>query len=188
MTSDPIYIPRFLDAAACCRIRTCMDAGAVEPAEILDGEIALDAAVRRARDRADGNHTISRRVAAGTPPILADRTYLLQSLDELIGQAAVRANLKVFVEAAKGRGEALDHVLFVGPPGLGKTTLAQIMARELGVNFRSTSGPSSPRRAILRHFSPISRTETSSSSTRSTGSIRRSRKSSIRRWRTISST
>ncbi|GAB5506012.1 MAG: Holliday junction branch migration DNA helicase RuvB [Rhizobiaceae bacterium] len=64
-----------------------------------------------------------------------------QTLDEFIGQAAARANLKVFVEAARGRGEALDHVLFVGPPGLGKTTLAQIMARELGVNFRSTSGP-----------------------------------------------
>jgi Holliday junction DNA helicase RuvB len=70
-----------------------------------------------------------------------DQTLRPQSLDEFIGQAAVRANLKVFVEAAKGRGEALDHVLFVGPPGLGKTTLAQIMARELGVNFRSTSGP-----------------------------------------------
>jgi Holliday junction DNA helicase RuvB len=64
-----------------------------------------------------------------------------QSLDEFIGQEAARANLKVFIAAAKGRGEALDHVLFVGPPGLGKTTLAQIMARELGVNFRSTSGP-----------------------------------------------
>jgi Holliday junction DNA helicase RuvB len=64
-----------------------------------------------------------------------------QSLDEFVGQQAARENLKVFIEAAKGRGEALDHVLFVGPPGLGKTTLAQIMARELGVNFRSTSGP-----------------------------------------------
>ena len=64
-----------------------------------------------------------------------------QTLDEFVGQAAARANLKVFIEAAKARGEALDHVLFVGPPGLGKTTLAQIMARELGVNFRSTSGP-----------------------------------------------
>jgi len=64
-----------------------------------------------------------------------------QSLDEFTGQAEARANLKVFIEAAKGRGEALDHVLFVGPPGLGKTTLAQIMAKELGVNFRSTSGP-----------------------------------------------
>ncbi len=71
----------------------------------------------------------------------ADASLRPQSLDEFIGQAAARANLKVFVEAAKSRGEALDHVLFVGPPGLGKTTLAQIMARELGVNFRSTSGP-----------------------------------------------
>ena len=71
----------------------------------------------------------------------ADQTLRPQSLDEFVGQQAARANLKVFVEAAKARGEALDHVLFVGPPGLGKTTLAQIMARELGVNFRSTSGP-----------------------------------------------
>jgi Holliday junction DNA helicase RuvB len=70
-----------------------------------------------------------------------DATLRPQSLDEFVGQAAARANLKIFIEAAKGRGEALDHVLFVGPPGLGKTTLAQIMARELGVNFRSTSGP-----------------------------------------------
>ena len=71
----------------------------------------------------------------------ADAALRPQVLDEFVGQSAVRANLKVFVEAAKARGEALDHVLFVGPPGLGKTTLAQIMARELGVNFRSTSGP-----------------------------------------------
>jgi len=62
-------------------------------------------------------------------------------LGDFVGQAAARANLKVFIEAAKTRREALDHVLFVGPPGLGKTTLAQIVARELGVNFRSTSGP-----------------------------------------------
>ena len=71
----------------------------------------------------------------------ADATLRPQTLDEFVGQAAARSNLKVFIEAAKSRGEALDHVLFVGPPGLGKTTLAQIMARELGVNFRSTSGP-----------------------------------------------
>lgn len=64
-----------------------------------------------------------------------------QVLAEFVGQAQARANLKVFIEAAKARAEALDHVLFVGPPGLGKTTLAQIVARELGVNFRSTSGP-----------------------------------------------
>ena len=71
----------------------------------------------------------------------ADASLRPQSLDEFTGQAEARANLKVFIEAAKARGEALDHVLFVGPPGLGKTTLAQIMAKELGVNFRSTSGP-----------------------------------------------
>ena len=71
----------------------------------------------------------------------ADVSLRPQSLDDFVGQASARANLKVFIEAAKGRGEALDHVLFVGPPGLGKTTLAQIMAKELGVNFRATSGP-----------------------------------------------
>ena len=71
----------------------------------------------------------------------ADQTLRPQTLDDFVGQAAARANLKVFIEAARARGEALDHVLFVGPPGLGKTTLAQIMAREMGVNFRSTSGP-----------------------------------------------
>lgn len=60
---------------------------------------------------------------------------------EFIGQAEARANLEVFIQAAKQRGAALDHVLFVGPPGLGKTTLAQIVARELGVGFRATSGP-----------------------------------------------
>ncbi len=71
----------------------------------------------------------------------AEQTLRPQTLDDFVGQAAARANLKVFIEAARGRGDALDHVLFVGPPGLGKTTLAQIMAREMGVNFRSTSGP-----------------------------------------------
>jgi len=64
-----------------------------------------------------------------------------QTLVDFAGQEAARANLKVFIESAKMRSEALDHVLFVGPPGLGKTTLAQIVARELGVNFRATSGP-----------------------------------------------
>ena len=70
-----------------------------------------------------------------------DRSLRPLVLDDFTGQAAARANLKVFIEAAKARKDALDHVLFVGPPGLGKTTLAQIVARELGVNFRSTSGP-----------------------------------------------
>ncbi|SFD73685.1 Holliday junction DNA helicase subunit RuvB [Roseivivax sediminis] len=64
-----------------------------------------------------------------------------QSLGEFVGQAEARANLRVFVQSARQRGEAMDHTLFHGPPGLGKTTLAQIMAKELGVNFRMTSGP-----------------------------------------------
>jgi len=71
----------------------------------------------------------------------ADASLRPQRLSEFIGQEQARANLKVFIEAARSRQEALDHVLFVGPPGLGKTTLAQIVARELGVNFRATSGP-----------------------------------------------
>jgi len=64
-----------------------------------------------------------------------------KSLDEFVGQQAARENLRVFIQAAKTRGDPLDHVLFFGPPGLGKTTLAQIIARELGVGFRATSGP-----------------------------------------------
>ncbi len=71
----------------------------------------------------------------------ADRALRPQELDAFIGQAEARANLRVFIESARRRGEAMDHTLFHGPPGLGKTTLAQIMARELGVNFRMTSGP-----------------------------------------------
>ena len=70
-----------------------------------------------------------------------DKSLRPQTLDEFIGQEGARANLRVFIEAAKQRAEAMDHVLFYGPPGLGKTTLAQIMSRELGVNFRMTSGP-----------------------------------------------
>ena len=71
----------------------------------------------------------------------ADASLRPQRLSEFIGQQQARSNLAVFIEAARARREALDHVLFVGPPGLGKTTLAQIVARELGVNFRATSGP-----------------------------------------------
>lgn len=71
----------------------------------------------------------------------ADASLRPQRLADFVGQEKARANLEVFIQAAKARKEALDHVLFVGPPGLGKTTLSQILARELGVNFRSTSGP-----------------------------------------------
>lgn len=70
-----------------------------------------------------------------------DASVRPSTLSEFIGQRKACDNLKIFIEAAKARGKALDHVLFFGPPGLGKTTLAQIMARELGVNFRATAGP-----------------------------------------------
>ncbi|WP_299153227.1 Holliday junction branch migration DNA helicase RuvB [uncultured Tateyamaria sp.] len=70
-----------------------------------------------------------------------DRALRPQMLEDFVGQAEARANLRVFIQSARQREEAMDHTLFHGPPGLGKTTLAQIMARELGVNFRMTSGP-----------------------------------------------
>ncbi len=83
----------------------------------------------------------NRMVTAARRPEDVDAALRPQSLGEFVGQKAARENLRVFIEAAKVRGDALDHVLFHGPPGLGKTTLAQIMARELGVGFRATSGP-----------------------------------------------
>ena len=71
----------------------------------------------------------------------ADAALRPKSLAEFVGQQAERENLRVFIDAARHRGDALDHVLLAGPPGLGKTTLAQIVAREMGVGFRATSGP-----------------------------------------------
>jgi Holliday junction DNA helicase RuvB len=88
----------------------------------------------------------------------AEASLRPQTLAEFVGQRASRENLAVFIQAARGRGEALDHVLLHGPPGLGKTTLAQIVARELGVGFRATSGPVIQRAgdlaAILTNLQP----------------------------------
>ena len=87
-----------------------------------------------------------------------DRALRPQMLEEFVGQAEARANLAVFIQSARMRGESMDHTLFHGPPGLGKTTLAQIMARELGVGFRMTSGPVLAKpgdlAAILTHLEP----------------------------------
>ncbi|MGQ0676978.1 MAG: Holliday junction branch migration DNA helicase RuvB, partial [Rhodospirillales bacterium] len=88
--------------------------------------------------KAAPERAIAGEAASGDAPESALRP---QRLEDFVGQEEVRANLRVFVQAAKSRAEALDHVLFHGPPGLGKTTLAQIVARELGVGFRATSGP-----------------------------------------------
>ncbi|MEM0944033.1 MAG: Holliday junction branch migration DNA helicase RuvB [Pseudomonadota bacterium] len=78
---------------------------------------------------------------AQQPPDAAERALRPETLADFTGQEAARANLAVFIAAARQRGQAMDHLLLYGPPGLGKTTLAQIVARELGVNFRMTSGP-----------------------------------------------
>jgi Holliday junction DNA helicase RuvB len=85
---------------------------------------------------------MSRLISGEAEPLEAsDRALRPQTLAEFVGQAPIKANLKVFIDGAARRNESLDHVLLFGPPGLGKTTLAQIIARELGVNFRATSGP-----------------------------------------------
>jgi Holliday junction DNA helicase RuvB len=86
----------------------------------------------------DANRLISSKAAEGDD---LDRHLRPQVLSDFVGQARARENLSIFIAAARERGEALDHVLLHGPPGLGKTTMAQIVARELGVNFKATSGP-----------------------------------------------
>src|ERR1043165_3829134 len=89
---------------------------------------------------------MTRRAEITTPEALGEEQGLEASLrpsrlDEFVGQAKVRENLQIAIDAARQRGEPLDHALFFGPPGLGKTTLAILLAREMGVSLRTTSGP-----------------------------------------------
>ena len=109
----------------------------------------------RASAMSDTDRTVS---PARREEDAAEASLRPQTLAEFVGQRASRENLAIFIEAARVRGEALDHVLLHGPPGLGKTTLAQIIARELGVGFRATSGPVIQRAgdlaAILTNLQP----------------------------------
>ena len=107
------------------------------------------------------------------------------SLDEYIGQTAIKENLKVFIEAAKSRNESLDHCLFYGPPGLGKTTLAGVIAAEMGVNIKVTSGPTIEKPGDMAAILNNLPTEIFCLLMRYTGLTDRLRKFYIRQWKIL---
>ena len=114
---------------------------------------------------------------------IAEKSLRPKRLEEYIGQEKVVANLKIAIAAAKQRGEPLDHTLFYGPPGLGKTTISAILANEMGVNIKITSGPAIERAGDLAAILTNLKKMMCCLSMRSTDSIARSRKCSTRRWK-----
>jgi Holliday junction DNA helicase RuvB len=138
----------------------------------VDEFAASPAPARKARSAAaDPEAAAPRMVSAGHSSQgeeALERALRPKQLDEYVGQAKAREQLEIFIGAAKKRSEALDHVLLFGPPGLGKTTLSHIIAAELGVNLRQTSGPVLENPRIWRRCSPISSPTMCCSSTRFT--------------------